>query len=127
MEIHCRGKCPQFLFEIFKCGACSFQLKRYQKNDWLIPLEEGYESWEEFVCKVKRIPVNTHQVLCFNGPKQKPKNCEEVNHIFVIRGDFKSTNICPCIRECTFFYQTHRNSFKLQPARAPSTSKKANI
>uniref|UniRef100_A0AC35EV53 Uncharacterized protein n=1 Tax=Panagrolaimus sp. PS1159 TaxID=55785 RepID=A0AC35EV53_9BILA len=73
------------------------------------------------------MPVNTHQVLCFNGPKQRPENCDEINHIFVIRGDFKSTNYCPCTRGCTFFDETHENSFKLKPARAPFTSKKADV
>uniref|UniRef100_A0A914Q2F7 Uncharacterized protein n=1 Tax=Panagrolaimus davidi TaxID=227884 RepID=A0A914Q2F7_9BILA len=121
IEIHCRGRCPIFLFEIFKCTRCSYLFKRYQLNDWLIPFEEGNDSWEEFVCRVKRIPVNSHQVLSYNGPKQKPDNCEEVNHIFVIRGDFKSTNICPCIRECKpLFDQTHLNTFKLKRGRAPT-------
>uniref|UniRef100_A0A914Q961 Uncharacterized protein n=1 Tax=Panagrolaimus davidi TaxID=227884 RepID=A0A914Q961_9BILA len=132
MEIHClplssqRGRCPLFLFSLFNCTKCSSQLKRYQKNQWLIPPEEGNERWEEFVCRIKRIPVNSHQVLCYNGPKQKPDNCDEVNHIFVIRGDFKSTNVCPCIQECKFTDQTHVNSFKLKPGRAPSTPTKAD-
>uniref|UniRef100_A0AC35GR17 Uncharacterized protein n=1 Tax=Panagrolaimus sp. PS1159 TaxID=55785 RepID=A0AC35GR17_9BILA len=113
MEMHCRGQCPLFLFNIFDCEQCSEIAERLQKNAWLNSQSTCHENWDTFVCRVKRTPMNTHQFLSYNGPG-KPKNFEEVNHVMVIRGNKKPSKLRDCIRGCKYSDMSHANNFTFE-------------
>uniref|UniRef100_A0A914YKK8 Uncharacterized protein n=1 Tax=Panagrolaimus superbus TaxID=310955 RepID=A0A914YKK8_9BILA len=113
MEIHCRGQCPQFLFNVFECDQCPEILIALQKNAWLKSEVICREDWDTFLCRVKRTPINSHQFVSYNGT-EKPKNCDEINHVLIIRGDKQPNKLRACSRGCTFTDISHSNNITIE-------------
>uniref|UniRef100_A0AC34FRM9 Spaetzle domain-containing protein n=1 Tax=Panagrolaimus sp. ES5 TaxID=591445 RepID=A0AC34FRM9_9BILA len=120
LEVHCRGPCPLFLYYLFECENCIMFLERLQQCDWFMPPGTSSYDWDKFVCRVKQTPINSHLFTCYRGiRKQYP---EDVNHIFVIRGDCESKKLCACSRGCVFERNYHPNGFIIDAERQIPTT-----
>uniref|UniRef100_A0AC35FCS1 Uncharacterized protein n=1 Tax=Panagrolaimus sp. PS1159 TaxID=55785 RepID=A0AC35FCS1_9BILA len=101
-----RGPWPHFIFNVDDCPRCIDLLQELETKKWKNSPAACDEDWDTFVCRVKRTPLNSHQFLCYYGGEAvpEPDNPNDINNIFILRGqhgkEWQFDNLRECTRGC---------------------------